>query len=139
MLRRVSRPIALVMLVAFLSANSYGLGHARLARSGADRCHDVANGPACDHCSAHQNPLSAAEPTPTGEPSPATPCPDDDAPSYPCQCPGGCPMCNVAKVLSLPAQAPLPEVAACQDDGIDEAPPLYESPFRGTLTPPPRA
>jgi hypothetical protein len=131
--------MALVMLVALLSANSYGFGHARPARSGAEHCHDATTGSDCEHCSSPQHPLSAPEPNPTGDPSPASPAPDDDAPSCPCQCPGGCVMCSIAKVPGLPALAPLPDVATGHDDGIHEVPPLYEPPFRGTLTPPPRA
>jgi hypothetical protein len=110
-----SRLIAVVTLLAYFIANGHGIGHARLSLQGcpctAD-CHDEA--------------------------PPADPDHDDDSSGSSCPCPGGCALCSVAKVPCLLPLTALVEVASGLDDGLDEASPVYDSPFCATLTPPPR-
>jgi hypothetical protein len=68
-------------------------------------------------------------------------CPDcPKSPFAPkCPCPGGCALCNVAKVpCHVPAHDFTGPAAACQDDAIPELTTFYTPPAVGRLIRPPR-
>jgi hypothetical protein len=69
-------------------------------------------------------------------------CPDcPKSPFAPkCPCPGGCALCNVAKVpCHVPAHDFTGSAAACQDGGIPELTSFYTPPAVDRLIRPPRA
>jgi hypothetical protein len=69
-------------------------------------------------------------------------CPDcPKSPFAPkCPCPGGCALCNVAKVpCHVPAHDFTGPATACQDDAVPELTSFYTPPAVGRLIRPPRA
>src|SRR5437764_14896121 len=105
----------------------------------------------CDHCSKrnHSAPVSQL---PSSSTSGDSSCPDDPiepsnsgcpcCPSGPdkdsCPCPGGCALCNVAKVPCLEAPAFFPPVSTCVDDSLLEELFCHVPPFCDGLIRPPR-
>jgi hypothetical protein len=128
--RGVSRLIAVVALLAFLAANSPALSNAPPLLG----C-SCGDGDAW-HCGAEE-----AAPAPDGRANPtdtASPCHGHDHPGFPCPCPGGCAYCCVAKTPCAPTAVAPAVVTPRVDGGVDEAAPVYNPPFSGTPTRPPR-
>jgi hypothetical protein len=155
----VSRLIAVLTLVAFLTTNCYGLSRAQRSISACtcEKTHtdsetdcgdcDTATDSGCKHCQARvpQSGIAAdasAKVEQTGQvftaASSTRPCHGNDLPYPTCPCPGGCAFCSVAKVPCLLSPAPVLDTALSEGDGLDDAPPSYFPPFSGTLTRPPR-
>jgi hypothetical protein len=74
--------------------------------------------------------------------SPCCPdCPDcpKDSDGSKCPCPGGCALCNVAKVPHRTPAICLPCVSACFESRLPCLSLIYTAPFSGRLSRPPRA
>jgi hypothetical protein len=141
--RWLSRLIAVVTLLAFLTGNSYAISH---ARSLFPRCPcgesggpggDVGLPGGCEHCHADELAAPSAGLVEVG--NSAAPSPGDDLPCPCCPCPGGCAFCSVAKVPCLSTVTVPAVITPCVDDDLDEAPPVYDAPFASQLTRPPRS
>ena len=128
--------IAVVALLAFLCANSPALPH---APRGLLPCSCVGEGGGCCHGQGHGEQLVTASSGCVEPDCPACPRPEDDRPDPSCPCPGGCAFCCVAKVpCSPPAVAPA-IITLYVDAEVDEAMPVYDPPFSGPPTRPPRS
>ena len=96
----------------------------QLEPAGARRC--------CKHCA---NKARSRTPAPAKD-RPSCPC----CPKGPaCPLPGGCAQCNVAKVPCPAPPAFHLAAVSLSGEGPSEAPPLYDPPFSGRLSRPPKA
>jgi hypothetical protein len=150
MSRKWLRLLACVSLVAFVAANTHaGAAFAACltapARHGSPAGH-ARTKPAprsCCNCSGHKARV-AAEPSEAVNGHGRTPCePCPGCPKGPCgpkcPCPGGCALCNPAKVPCLAEAAGPACEAPCLGASPAEHTSSYTPPFSGTLTRPPRA
>ena len=150
------RLIACVALAAFLVANGTAVAHHSLPLPRC-RCGDAAcapskdispdNAPAspCQHCRAKQKRQIAFDSSQGNNhrqispSSPACPCEQENPTKFPCPCPGGCMVCNVAKVPCVAPTILPPESITCTGHCLAETPPIFLPPFCGELMRPPRA
>ena len=160
MRRRWQRLVVCVSLVAFLVANTHAsasIAAHLLALQTADgptnrsasSLHDAsayatdssAERPRC-HCLKHKSRTAEALNTPRNLHGPCGPsCPDcPKGPSAPkCPCPGGCALCNVAKVPHATPVPCLPCSDTCIETRLPDPSLIYTPPFSGRLIRPPRS
>lgn len=161
MRRKRLRLVACVSLVAFLVANTHAgtalaahllaahseLGHARdaaAAKHPASAQQEVKpERPGCCHGQKHTNRAGdGSEGVGDQDDCPCAPsCPDcPKGPCGPkCPCPGGCALCNVAKIPHVAPVASLPASAPCLGASLPEPHVFYTPPPAGRLIRPPRS
>lgn len=93
----------------------------------------------CKRCACHAEVVQTAPVTSEKEPSDDSSCPCCPKEKPGCPCPGGCALCNGAKVPLLASQVFDLHPSACVDACVIIEACDYLSPFHGCLDRPPRA